>query len=307
MTLKKVLFAGLVALLPHVSGGAERPLNVVTTTTDLADIVQQIGGDRVKVESLSKGFQNPHFVEAKPSLVVKLTKADVFIQTGFELEVGWAPLLVQNARNKNILPGGSGFIDASEVVKPLEVPSNPNRSMGDVHPQGNPHFMTDPKNAVLVAKLIAEKLSALAPADAGHFSARAVEFEKDIEERLRVWGNRLAPYKGTAFVSYHRDWIYFAERFGLVSAGEMEPKPGIPPTAAHTAELIKLMKARKVGLIFMDPWYEKQTAAFIAKETGAQILSLALFPGAQGKNQKYQDAIDYNISTILNALHAGKN
>jgi zinc/manganese transport system substrate-binding protein len=226
-------------LIVFVGSGlaAAKPLKVITTTADLASLVQEVGGEFVQVESLSKGFQNPHFVEAKPSLVVKLMDADLFIQTGLDLEVGWAPLLIQSARNPRIQPGSKGFLEASSAIAtPMEVPQNPSRAMGDVHPGGNPHFLTDPENGKLVAGLIANKLSELDSVHAADYAKNLATFNAEIDRNLQKWGEEMRPFKGQKYVSYHRSWIYFAERFGLVLAGEIEPKPGIPPTAQHTAE-----------------------------------------------------------------------
>lgn len=281
---------------------AEKKLRVVTTTSDLADIARRIAGDRAEVEALARGFQNPHFVDAKPSLIVRLIKADVFIQTGLDLETGWAPLLLRGSRNRNVLPGGRGYIDASEAIEPLEIPTDPSRAEGDVHPHGNPHYMADPANAAPVARLIAERLKALDPEGAPVYESNLKAFETELASRLKAWSAAMAPFKGALYVSYHRDWTYFADRFGLVVAGEIEPKPGIPPTAAHTAHLIRTMKERGVKIIITDPWYEPRTAAFIADRTGAKVLDLALFPGGVKGADDYFSTVDHNVTAVSDAL-----
>jgi len=285
----------ILCLTAFAASGWAAQLQIITTTPDFADIARRLAGDRASVEALAKGFQNPHFVEAKPSLIVKLMKADMFIQTGLELESGWAPLLLQGSRNRRVMPGGSGFIDASTAITPREVPANVSRSEGDVHPQGNPHYMADPENAAPVARLIADRLIALDPSGKSAYEANLKAFNEDLAKRLPAWTAAMAPLHGAPYVSYHRDWNYFAHRYGLVSVGEIEPKPGIPPTASHTAELIGTMKAGKVRFILTDPWFEARTGEFLAKETGARILLLCLYPGGAADAATYLEAVDHNI------------
>ena len=279
-------------------------LKIVATTPDLADIAAQVGGAAVKVESLSKGFQDPHFVEAKPSLITKLMDADVFIETGLELEVGWAPLLVQGSRNPRIQPAAPGFLDASKAITPLEVPQNPNRSMGDVHPGGNPHYLTDPENSRVVAREIADKFGELSPGDAAIFQKNLKGFEARLDENLSRWKAAMAPYKGTRFVSYHKNLLYFADRFDLVPVGEIEPKPGIPPTPRHTEDLIALMKAKKVPLVLTQSFYEDRTPKFLADQTGAALLTFAMGPEGAPGAKDYFGAVDYNVRSIAESLSA---
>jgi len=296
---KRLLILGL-ALLPATAFA--ETLRVVTTTPDLADVARKIGGEKVEAQSLALGFQNPHFVEAKPSLITKLMKADLFIQTGLELEVGWAPLLLQGARNKNILPGAAGFLDASTAVTPIEVPQNVSRSMGDVHPGGNPHYMLDPDNARLVARLIAAKMSALRPSDAAAFKDGLAAFETELGRRAADWKKTMEPLRGAKYVSYHKDASYFARAYGLVSLGEIEPKPGIPPTASHTAALIDRVKAEGARLVLTAPWYEDRTPRFIAKETGAAVIVTTNYPGALPEAKDYFSAMDHNVRAVADAL-----
>ncbi len=297
--LKKIIF---VLSLPLLALPGWAALKVVATTPDLADIAAQVGGKAVVVESLSKGFQDPHFVEAKPSLITKLMSADLFIETGMELEVGWAPLLIQGARNPRIQPAAPGFLDASAAIQPLEVPSNPNRSMGDVHPGGNPHYLTDPENARLVAREIAEKMGQLSPQDAPAFRENLKAFEARIDGKMKEWTAALAPYKGSKFVSYHKNMPYFAARFGLAESGEIEPKPGIPPTASHTAELIGLIKAEKIPLILTQAYYENRTAEALGRETGAAVVMFAMGPEGVPEAKDYLGALDYDVKSVAQAL-----
>ncbi len=305
MMVRFLIISGLLAMECAVVSSAST-LKIVTTTPDLASIAQVVGGDKVQVESLAKGVQNPHFVDAKPSLIVKLMKADLFIETGLELEIGWAPLLVRSSGNKNIQAGTKGFLDASSAIVPMEVPKNPSRLMGDVHPGGNPHYLADPENGKLVAKAIAEKLSALSPEDRETFNKNLNHFNDQVDENLQQWKALLRPYEGAKFVSYHRVYPYFAKRFGLIPVDEIEPKPGIPPTASHSAELIARMKAEKIPLVLTEPWFEKRTAEFIAKQAGAAVVVMALMPGASAEAKDYLSAIDGNVRSIAKVLGESK-
>lgn len=249
------------------------PLRVVTTTTDLASVAREVAGDKAVVEAIASPSSNPHFVDAKPSYVLKLMKADVFVETGLDLEAGWAPLLVQGARNAKLLR-----VEAAEAVEPIEVPSDPTRATGDVHPGGNPHFMVDPRNAAKVAKLLAERLGRKSPGDAALFEANARAFAERVESSLPGWLEKAGKLKGASYVSYHKDWNYLARLIGLKQTGQLEPKPGIPPTPSHTAKLIADMKAQGTTLIITDPWYEARTPQSVAAATGARLLELPLFP-----------------------------
>ena len=291
-----------VSLLFLAVGIFAAPLKVVTTTPDLADLARQVGGDRVTVDCLSRGFQDPHFVEAKPSLILKVRDADLFVQTGLELEIGWAPLLVQGSRNARVQVGAKGFLDASTFITPLEVPSNVSRSEGDVHPGGNPHYLLDPRNGALVVKGLADKLSELDPSGATVYAQNAAAYTVRLNDKIAEWRKKMEPVKGTGFVSYHKNLVYFANLFGLVSAGEIEPKPGIPPSPSHTAELIDLMKTRKIPLILTMPHFESRTPDSLAKATGAHVVVISPVPDAVPEATGYIAAMDYNVAAILKAL-----
>lgn len=282
--------------------GFAAPLKVVATTPDLADLAREVGGERVVVDCLSRGYQDPHFVEAKPSLILKVREADLFIETGLELEVGWAPSLVQGSRNPKVQRGAMGFLDASTFIQPLEIPSTVSRSDGDVHPGGNPHYLGDPRNALLVIHGMAEKMSALDPLGANAYAKNAEDFSQRLTAKIILWEKQLAPVRGTLFVSYHKNLVYFSGFFGLVPVGEIEPKPGIPPTPRHTADLIALMKSRSVPLILTMPHFENRTPESLARATGARVVSIALVPDAVPEATTYLSAFDYNVKALLNVL-----
>ena len=292
------LAAGLLAAAP-----AHAELNVVTTTEDLAALAREVGGDKIKVESLSRGYQDPHFVEAKPSFVIKLHSADLLIAVGRELEIGWLPPLVNQARNAKVQPGGEGYFDASQGVKILEIPTGQlTRAMGDVHPQGNPHYWLDPDNGLRIAKGIQKKLSALGPGDAAYFAQREEAFEKRLAEAQKRWDAQMAPYKGTKIVTYHRSWPNFVDRFGLDVIGYVEPRPGIPPSPSHTIDLITDMKAKNVKIIMVEPYFDLKTPNSIARETGAKVLVMAPSVGAEKEITDYISLFDYDVKLLAAAL-----
>jgi zinc/manganese transport system substrate-binding protein len=293
-----VLAGGLLAAAP-----TQAALNVVTTTEDLAAIAREVGGDKVKVESLSRGYQDPHFVEAKPSFVIKLHSADLLIAVGRELEIGWLPPLVNQARNARIQPGGEGYFDASQGVKILEIPTGQlTRAMGDVHPQGNPHYWLDPDNGQRIARGIQKKMATLSPADAPYFAQREEAFEKRLAEAQKRWDAQMAPYKGTKIVTYHRSWPNFVDRFGLDVIGYVEPRPGIPPSPSHTIDLISDMKAKNVKIILVEPYFDLKTPNSIARETGAKVLVMAPSVGAEKEITDYVSLFDYDVKLLAAAL-----
>jgi len=300
----RILFKTSLALaVPFLCGGAwAGTLRVVTTTPDLADIVRQVGGDRVKVESLASPVQNPHFVDAKPSLILKVMKADLFIQTGMDLEIGWAPSLIQSSGNRKVQQGSAGFLDCSAAIEPLEVPVKADRSQGDVHPMGNPHYLLDPENGKKAAKLIVDKLSTLSTEDSSYFKKNIELFDAKIDSALKTWEAALKPLKGRKFVSYHKVYPYFAKRFGLEISGEIEPRPGIPPTASHTASLIASMKSSGVRLILTEPWHEMRTPQSLGKQTDSRVIVMAIFPGSLPQAADYVSSMDYNVRSVAEAL-----
>jgi zinc/manganese transport system substrate-binding protein len=296
------LGALLAASFP-VTARAAGPLNVVTTTEDLAAIAREVGGDKIKAESLSRGYQDPHFVEAKPSFVLKLNKADLLIAVGRELEIGWLPPLITQSRNARIQPGGDRYLDASLTARILEIPTGQiTRAMGDVHPFGNPHYWLDPENGKRIAKAIEGKLAAISPGDAAYFSQHEEDFEKRVSDGEKRWLAMMAPYKGTKVVTYHRSWPNFAERFGLDVIGYVEPKPGIPPSPSHTLELIQEMKRQNVKIILVEPYFDTKTPNSIARETGAKVLVMPPSVGGEKEITDYIKLFDYDIKLLVDAI-----
>jgi zinc/manganese transport system substrate-binding protein len=292
------LAAGLAAAPP-----ARAALNVVATTEDLASIAREVGGDKIKVESLSRGYQDPHFVEAKPSFVIRLHSADLLIVVGRELEIGWLPPLITQARNPKVQPGGEGYLDASLGVKILEIPTGQvTRAMGDVHPQGNPHYWLDPDNGKRIAKAIQQKLTALDPADAASFAEHEAAFEKRVTDAEKRWDAAMAPYKGSKIVTYHRSWPNFVERFELETIGYVEPRPGIPPSPSHTLDLINEMKAKNVKLILVEPYFDLKTPNSVASAIGGRVLVMAPSVGAEKEITDYVSLFDYDVKLLSEAL-----
>ena len=237
---------------------AAAQLRVVTSTTDLWDIARQVGGTRVQVKHISTGYQDPHFVEAKPSFVLDLQKADIWAYIGLDLERGWAPVLLSGARNARILPGGSGDVDVSRVIPLLDVPTgNVDRSQGDVHPLGNPHYWLDPGNAVRIAQLFRDRFSQADPAGSPVYEANTAAFAARLAGAEREWAPQRARLKGKPIVAWHTSWRYLAEYAGLTIVGFLEPKPGVPPSPSHLAGLIETMQRTGARVIVMEPWYDR--------------------------------------------------
>ena len=304
MTFRKLTwFAACMLSLVVPIAGAEDKLTVITTTEDLASIAREVGGDRITVESIARGYQDPHFVEAKPSFILKLQKADILVAVGRDLEIGWLPPLIQQSRNAKVQVGGSGYVDASLKARILEIPQGQiTRAEGDVHPLGNPHYWLDPENGKLVAKEIADKLSQLRPGDRAFFEQRLTDFTARVAEAEKRWESTMAPYKGTKVVTYHRSFPNFAERFGLDVIGYVEPRPGIPPTPQHTLDLINEMKRQNVKLVLVEPYFDLKTPNSIGRETGGQVLVLPPSVGGVKEVTDYFSLFDYDINLLVGAL-----
>ena len=278
-------------------------LNVVTSTADLASITREVGGDRVDVTSVARGYQDPHFVEPKPSFLLLLRKADLLEVVGLDLEIGWLPPLLDQSRNPKIRPGSPGYLDVSTGVAILDRPTGTvNRSMGDVHAMGNPHYWLDPANAVRIAIQVSNRLSQLRPKDAAYFAARLETFKKRMNDANKRWTAMLAPYRGAKIVTYHRSWPNFVRRYGLNVIGYVEPKPGVPPSPSHTFELIKLMKAQKVKVILMEPYFDHKTPNSIAERTGAKVLVMYPSVGGTPALDDYFKLFDRNVAELVKAL-----
>jgi ABC-type Zn uptake system ZnuABC Zn-binding protein ZnuA len=278
-------------------------LNVITSTEDLASIAREIGGDHTKVDSIARGYQDPHFVEAKPSFILKLQRADLLVVVGRQLEIGWLPPLIQQSRNSKVQPGASGYLDASLQARILDVPQGQvTRAMGDVHPLGNPHFWLDPENGKIVGRVIAEKLAALQPGNKAYFDQRLADFTSRLDAAEQRWLAALAPFKGAKVVTYHRSYPNFAERFGLDVVGYVEPRPGIPPTPQHTLDLISDMKRQNVKLVLVEPYFDLKTPNAIGRSTGAQVLVLPPSVGGVKEITDYFSLFDYDVKLLVNAL-----
>ncbi len=296
------VFLAALVLSPRA---ARATLHVLTTTSDLAAIAREVGGDKVSVESFAVGTQDPHFVDPKPSFIVKLNHADLYVKRGLDLEVGWAPVLEKGARNVDILPGGPGYVDASTGIQPLEVPGGiVSRALGDVHPYGNPHYQLDPTNAKIIARNIVDGLSRKDPSQRAYYEQRLADFSRRLDERLARWTEMLAPYRGRKIVTYHKSWDYFARRFGLQIIGEMEPKPGVAPSPAHLAELIMLMQREHCMLLIKEPFYPENLTRVVAEKTGATVLTLPESPGGAPGTDDYFSFIDFNVQQVAKALAA---
>jgi zinc/manganese transport system substrate-binding protein len=293
----------LTALLVAPVAHAQSKLNVVTTTEDLASIAREVAGDRATIESIAKGYQDPHFVEAKPSFILKLQKADALIVVGRELEIGWLPPLIQQSRNARIQPGAEGYLDASLACEILDIPTGQiTRAMGDVHPLGNPHYWLDPENGKRIAKGIADKLSQLRPNDRATFEQRRADFTARLDAAEKRWLAQMAPYKGIKVATYHNSFPNFAKRFGLDIAGFVEPRPGIPPSPQHTLDLINEMKRLNIKIVLVEPYFDLKTPNAIARATGAQVLVMPPSVGGVKEVTDYLKLFDYDINLLVDAI-----
>jgi zinc/manganese transport system substrate-binding protein len=282
---------------------AQAKLNVVATTADFGSIAAVIGGDKAQVSTLARPTEDPHFVDAKPNFSVKLNRADALVEGGAELEIGWLPPLLDMGRNTKLEAGAPGRIAGNQGIVLMDVPTSLDRSKGDIHAAGNPHFMTDPVNARIVAEHIAGAFCDLDPKNADAYRANLKKFTDELDAKLAEWQKLLAPYKGREIVAYHDSWPYFARRFGLKIDLFLEPKPGIPPTPAHLAEVITKMKADNINMIIVDPYQNRKTAETVARDTGATVVDVTQFPGGvKGTEGGYIAMMDYIVNAVAKAL-----
>ena len=339
MNRKYIFLSFLVFSLTFSHSAYSKTIQIVTTTPDLKSIAEYIGGDKVRISSIATGYQDPHFVEAKPSYMIKVRNADLFIRVGLELEIGWEPLIIEGSRNKKIRTGEPGHLDTSEGVMRLQVPKGKvDRSMGDIHPYGNPHYWTDPLNGKIMARNIKNRLSALSPSDASYFennlalfdrkideslvgkkltdklgdqkltglliSGKFYEFlkENNLESELGGWLLEMKPFQGAKIVTYHNSWPYFASRFGLLITDQLEPKPGIPPNPTHIREVIDQMTVQKIKVILMEPFYGEKPAKFVAEKTGAKVVMVPNSVGGSAQAKDYISLIDTILKNIVAAL-----
>lgn len=290
-----LLFLGLGAL----PGWAHAKLSVVTTTQDSAAIAQAVGGDQVQVQSLTLGTRDPHFAEATPSMIRRVYQADLLVLIGADLEIGWLPPLLETARNGRVLPGAPGYLDLSASVPLLDKPAGPvSRAQGDVHARGNPHYWLDPRNGLRMAQAISTRLGEIDPAHAADYRARLATFQRELERRLPAWQAQLAPLKGAPVVVYHKSFVYLADAFGFRIVAEVEPKPGIPPNAAHLQQLIDTIRAHKIGVLIMEPYYERRSAEYLARATGIKVVVLPQSVGAQPRVSSYFDLFDAIVAAF---------
>lgn len=300
MSIRKTL---VVALLAAGLCPAASKLNVVTSTEDLAAIGREIGGDRIAIDSIAKGYQDPHFVEPKPSFLLKLQKADLLAVVGLQLEIGWLPPLITQSGNSKIQVGSKGYFDVSTVCEILEVPTGTiTRAEGDVHPLGNPHYWLDPENGRRIARAFKSKLSEMQPADAAYFDQRLKDFEQRLTDAEKRWDAAMAPYRGRKVITYHRSFPNFSKRFGLDVVDYVEPKPGIPPTPSHTLEVINKMKQQNIKLVLVEPYFDMKTPNSIAQAVGGTALVLLPSVGGEKQVQTYFQLFDYDINLLTTAF-----
>src|SRR5579864_308801 len=296
------LLLGTLAL--PIAANAKK-LNVVTSTTDMAALTQEVGGDKVSVESIAKGYQDPHFVEAKPSFLLKLRQADLLIVVGLQLEIGWLPPLINQSGNARIQVGAAGYLDASQFAEILDIPTGQvTRAMGDVHPLGNPHYWLDPDNGRRIARGIAAKLGELDPSNNAYYQERFQDFDKRLTAAEQKWDAEMKQYRGRKVVTYHNSFPNFAKHFSLNVIGYVEPRPGIPPTPTHTLELIQLMRRENCKLVLVEPYFDLKTPQSIGRETGAQVVVYLPSVGGEKGVDDYFKLFDYDIGLLIKAFNA---
>jgi len=305
LNFNRALAATLVAVALSGSPAAAQ-LRVVATTPDLASVAREIGGDRVNVVALAKPTEDPHYVDAKPSLIVTLNRADALIEGGAELELGWLPPLIENSRNARISAGAPGRIIASEGIRMMEIPTSFDRSKGDIHSLGNPHFLIDPVNVKIIAGNIARHLAQLDPKSAAVYSANLGKFNKRLDAKFAEWQSALALFKGSNIVTYHKDFVYLAARFGLNIVDELEPKPGIAPSPAHLAQVIVKMRSTKAKLVLVQPFQNRKTAETVARQAGGVVVDVPQQPGARPNTASYFEMMDNLVSTLAAAFGASR-
>jgi zinc/manganese transport system substrate-binding protein len=297
----KKIISVFVLLLVMVTG-TNATIRVVTTTMDMKSIAEMIGGNKVSVQSIATGYQNPHFVDPKPSYIISLSNADLFVTVGLDLETGWSPQLLSSSRNTKIQKGSPGYVDASEGVGLLQVPSAVNRGEGDIHIYGNPHYWLDPLNGKVIAKNIANGLARIDPSNRAYYEANLNAFLGRIDVKLREWETKMAPYRGSKIIAYHNEWVYFERRFGLQIVDFMEPKPGIPPSPSQLVKVISEVNANKIKVIISSPYFTTSSSDVVAKQTGVKELTMATSTGAFPGIKNYFDLFDYDIDHMVAVL-----
>src|SRR5919201_1531506 len=274
-------------------------LHVVSSIPTLGSLAKEVGGNHVEVESLGKGYQDPHFVEPKPSLMLVLNRADLLLHVGLELEIGWLPPLVLGSRNPKIQPGDLGNLDCSRAIPVLGIPTTKvDRSMGDIHPQGNPHYWLPPSNAKIIAREIAQRLGDLDPDGRADYQKNLAAFNAKVDARLKEWAPMIARMKGTKIVTYHKSWTYVSQWLGMDEIGYVEPKPGIPPDPQHLARLISVMKQDAVKLLLLEDFYNKSVASLVAQKAGAKMLDLPSDVGATPEVKDWFTLVEHDLKAL---------
>jgi ABC-type Zn uptake system ZnuABC Zn-binding protein ZnuA len=299
MKSKLILFLISVSILSSADAGI---IKVVTTTADLKSITELIGGDKVSVSSIATGYQNPHFVDPKPSYIIGLSKADLFVTVGLDLEIGWSPQLLTSSRNTKIQNGAEGYVDASVGIGLMQVPTSANRAEGDIHIYGNPHYWLDPLNGKIIARNIANGLERIDPSNKSVYESNLQAFFKKIDDKIKEWQAKMAPFKGSKIIAYHNEWVYFETRFGLNIVDFLEPKPGIPPSPSQLVKVIKEIKANNIKVIISSPYFTTSSSDVVAKQTGVKELTLATSVGAFDSIKNYFDVFDYDINQLTAIL-----
>ncbi len=292
----------LVLLLAGVSSTTLAQIKVVTTLPDLASITHHIGGDNVDVFSIARGYQNPHFVDPKPSYIVRLSRADMFVTVGLDLEKGWAPQLVESSRNGDIQQGNAGYVDASEGISLLQVPQNVSPEEGDIHIYGNPHYWLDPIRGKQIAENIYNHLAEISPENRDRFRKNLEAFNNKIDQKMTEWQEKMKPYKGTPIIAYHNEWVYFEERFGLEIVDFLEPKPGIPPTPSQLVNVINKVKSQDIPVLINSPYFSSKSPEVVVRNTDIELVQLSTMTGGYDEINDYFDLFDYNINTLIDAL-----
>jgi zinc/manganese transport system substrate-binding protein len=299
--MKKIKFILSILMITGTVANAGT-IKIVTTTMDMQSISEIIGGNKVSVQSIATGYQNPHFVDPKPSYIISLSKADLFVTVGLDLETGWSPQLLSSSRNSKIQKGSAGYVDASEGVGLLQVPSSVSRGEGDIHIYGNPHYWMDPLNGKVIARNIANGLERVDPANKDFYETNLRAFFAKIDLKLKEWQSKMAPYKGAKIIAYHNEWVYFEKRFGLQIVDFMEPKPGIPPSPSQLVKVIKEVTANNIKVIISSPYFTTSSSDVVAKQTGVKKLTLATSVGAFSSIKNYFDLFDYNVDQLVAVL-----
>jgi len=297
----KIFFFFVITFLASSASSAQ-VIHVVTTTQDTRSIAELIGGNKVEVFAIATGYQNPHFVDPKPSYITKLTQANLYVTLGLDLESGWSPSLLSSSRNTKIQKGSPGYVDASAGVSLLQVPSTINRAEGDIHVYGNPHYWLDPLNGKVIARNICNGLERISPENKAFFESNLKAFNDQIDARMKSWNALMAGFKGSKVIAYHNEWCYFENRFGLQIVDFLEPKPGIPPTPSQLVKIINEVKTNNIKVIITSPYFTSSSSDVVSKQTGAKTLVLATSVGAFETIKNYYDLFDYNLKLLTGAL-----